>query len=116
MGPWEVMGFSGVVSFWGSGVVSTEVMVTRLWRHDLKISGSHVEIKCRNTKYAQALQVYLLSRDHSNLKSEFQQGKGKFVGLQIKVSCIEKQPPVDVVLGQHVHLTVGDYFASTKAL
>ncbi|KAL8189430.1 hypothetical protein R6Q57_028996 [Mikania cordata] len=70
-----------------------------------------IDLYAGNTKYAQALQVYLLSRDHSNLKSEFQQGKGK-----IKVSCIENQPPVDVVLGQHVHLTVGDYFASTKAL
>ncbi|XP_076925325.1 isoleucine--tRNA ligase, cytoplasmic-like [Bidens hawaiensis] len=64
-----------------------------------------------NTKHAQALQVYLLSRDHSNLKSEFQQGNGK-----ITVSCIENQPAADVVLGKHVHLTVGDYFASTKAL
>ncbi|XP_024982543.1 isoleucine--tRNA ligase, cytoplasmic [Cynara cardunculus var. scolymus] len=64
-----------------------------------------------NTKYAQGLQIYLLSRDHANLKSEFQLGNGK-----IKVDCIENQPAVDVVLGEHVFLTVGDYLASTKAL
>ncbi|KAI3711883.1 hypothetical protein L1987_70432 [Smallanthus sonchifolius] len=33
----------------------------------------------------------------------------------ILVSCIENQPAVDVVLGENVCLTVGDYFASTKA-
>ncbi|KVI01022.1 Aminoacyl-tRNA synthetase, class 1a, anticodon-binding [Cynara cardunculus var. scolymus] len=32
------------------------------------------------------------------------------------VDCIENQPAVDVVLGEHVFLTVGDYLASTKAL
>ncbi|KAM7488581.1 hypothetical protein LguiB_026065 [Lonicera macranthoides] len=61
------------------------------------------------TKYSQALQTYLLSRDHYNLKSEFQLGRGK-----IKVSCIENQPSVDVVLGQHVFLTFGEYFLSSK--
>ncbi|KAA8531175.1 hypothetical protein F0562_005911 [Nyssa sinensis] len=62
-----------------------------------------------NTKFAQGLQTYLLSRDHHNLKSEFQCGNGK-----IKVDCIENQPAVDVVLGEHVFLTVGDYL-STKS-
>jgi hypothetical protein len=30
-----------------------------------------------DSKFAQNLQTYLLSRDHSNLKSEFQDGNGK---------------------------------------
>lgn len=34
--------------------------------------------------------------------------------LQIKVDCIENQPAVDVVLGKHVFLTVGDYYSSEK--
>ncbi|CAH8283048.1 unnamed protein product [Eruca vesicaria subsp. sativa] len=59
-------------------------------------------------KFARGLQAYLLSRDHSNLKSEFQQGNGK-----ITISCIEKLPVVSVVLGDHLHLTVGDYLLST---
>ncbi|KAL6970780.1 isoleucine--tRNA ligase [Sarracenia purpurea var. burkii] len=63
-----------------------------------------------NTKFAHGLQTYLLSRDYYNLKLEFQHGNGK-----IKVDCIENQPVVDVVLGEHVFLTVGDHFLSTKA-
>lgn len=62
-----------------------------------------------NTKFAQGLQAYLFSRDHYNLKSEFQLGNSK-----IKVDCIENQPAVDVVLGKHVLLTVGDYYSSEK--
>ncbi|KAI9193803.1 hypothetical protein LWI28_000314 [Acer negundo] len=53
-----------------------------------------------NTKFMQGLQVYLLSRDYSNLKSDFQIGKGK-----ITVSCIENQPAVNVALGEHMFLT-----------
>lgn len=30
-----------------------------------------------DVKFASGLQAYLLSRDHSNLKSEFQEGNGK---------------------------------------
>ncbi|XP_023756282.1 isoleucine--tRNA ligase, cytoplasmic [Lactuca sativa] len=61
-----------------------------------------------NAKHAEALKVYLLSRDHFNLKTEF------LVGInQIKVDCIENQPDVDVVLGEHVFLTVGDYYSQT---
>ncbi|GFY92834.1 tRNA synthetase class I (I, L, M and V) family protein [Actinidia rufa] len=63
-----------------------------------------------NTKFANGLQTYLMSRDHHNLKSEFQLGSGK-----VKVDCIENQPTVDVILGQHVFLSVGDHFLSTKA-
>ncbi|GAB2301140.1 hypothetical protein Dimus_035173 [Dionaea muscipula] len=62
-----------------------------------------------NTKLAQGLQVYLLSRDFNNLRAEFQVGKGK-----IKVDCIENQPVVEVVKGQHVFLTIGDHYSSTK--
>ncbi|CAH1426937.1 unnamed protein product [Lactuca virosa] len=63
-----------------------------------------------NAKYAEALKVYLLSRDHFNLKTEF------LVGInQIKVDCIENLPTVDVVLGEHVFLTVGDYYSQTTA-
>ncbi|KAJ8755497.1 hypothetical protein K2173_019295 [Erythroxylum novogranatense] len=64
-----------------------------------------------NKKSASALGIYLLSRDHSNLKSEFQRGNDK-----ITVDCIENQPAVDVVLGEHVFLTVGDYYLRTGAL
>ncbi|GMJ10539.1 hypothetical protein like AT4G10320 [Hibiscus trionum] len=62
-----------------------------------------------NSKYAQGLQIYLVSRDHSCLKSEFQSGHGK-----IKVDCIENQPAVEVVVGEHVFLTVGDYYLSER--
>ncbi|XVE62096.1 hypothetical protein DITRI_Ditri06bG0092000 [Diplodiscus trichospermus] len=62
-----------------------------------------------DTKFARGLQIYLLSRDHSCLKSEFQLGQGK-----MKVDCIENQPAVEVTLGQHVFLTVGDYYLTGK--
>ncbi|XP_038711378.1 isoleucine--tRNA ligase, cytoplasmic-like [Tripterygium wilfordii] len=60
-------------------------------------------------RYAHSLEIYFLSRDHSHLKSEFQQGNGK-----ITVDCIENQPAVEVELSKHVFLTVGDSFSSTK--
>ncbi|KAG5547964.1 hypothetical protein RHGRI_013602 [Rhododendron griersonianum] len=63
-----------------------------------------------DTKFANGLQTYLLSRDHHNLKSEFHLGNGK-----VTVDCIENQPAVEVALGVHVFLTVGDYLLSTKA-
>ncbi|XP_044509328.1 isoleucine--tRNA ligase, cytoplasmic-like [Mangifera indica] len=62
-----------------------------------------------NTKFMQGVQIYLLSRDHSNLKSDFQRGNGKIV-----VSCIENQPPAELVLGKHVFLSVGEYYLRTK--
>ncbi|XWS43910.1 hypothetical protein CRYUN_Cryun16bG0145300 [Craigia yunnanensis] len=62
-----------------------------------------------DTKFAQGLQIYLLSRDHSSLKSDFQLGQGK-----MKVDCIENQPAVEVRLGDHVFLTVGDYYSMEK--
>ncbi|KAG6742514.1 hypothetical protein POTOM_053386 [Populus tomentosa] len=62
-----------------------------------------------NTKSVHGLETYLLSRDYSNLKSEFQLGDGK-----ITVDAIEGLPAVNVVLGEHVFLTVGDSVLSTK--
>eukprot|EP00258_Populus_trichocarpa_P028595 XP_024444614.1 isoleucine--tRNA ligase, cytoplasmic isoform X1 [Populus trichocarpa] len=62
-----------------------------------------------NTKSVHGLETYLLSRDHSNLKSEFQLGDGK-----ITVDTVEGLPAVNVVLGEHVFLTVGDSVLSTK--
>ncbi|CAB4293835.1 unnamed protein product [Prunus armeniaca] len=57
-----------------------------------------------NAESVRCLQTYLLSRDHATLKSEFQAGNGK-----ITVDCIENIPPVDLVLGEHVFLCVGDF-------
>ncbi|XP_038715850.1 isoleucine--tRNA ligase, cytoplasmic-like isoform X2 [Tripterygium wilfordii] len=54
-------------------------------------------------RYAHNLEIYLLSKDHSYLKSEFKRGNGK-----ITVDCIENQPAVEVELRKHVFLTVGD--------
>lgn len=34
---------------------------------------------------------------------------------QITVNCIENLPPVELVLREHVYLSVGDYFLSTRA-
>lgn len=63
-----------------------------------------------NSQFAQALQVYLRSRDFHNLKSEFQAGNGK-----ITVDCIEGVPPVDVLLGEHMFSSVGDHYVSSKS-
>ncbi|KAG7615473.1 Isoleucine--tRNA ligase, cytoplasmic [Arabidopsis thaliana] len=62
-----------------------------------------------DVKSATGLQTYLLSRDHSNLKSEFQARDGK-----ITVSCIENVPVATVVLGEHLHLSVGDDLLSKR--
>ncbi|XP_052173832.1 isoleucine--tRNA ligase, cytoplasmic [Diospyros lotus] len=62
-----------------------------------------------NTKFAHGLETYLLSRDHHKLKLEFQLGNGK-----ITVDCIENQPAVNIVSGEHVFLSVGDYFLGTR--
>jgi len=53
--------------------------------------------------------VYLLSRDHSNLKAELLSANGK-----VRVACIEGQPPLDICLGQHLYLSVGDYYLSLR--
>ncbi|KAL9240634.1 hypothetical protein vseg_014831 [Gypsophila vaccaria] len=63
-----------------------------------------------NLTFAQGLQVYLRSRDSNNLKSEFQAGNGK-----IGVDCIKDQPPVEVLLGQHVFLSVGEWYTNSKS-
>ncbi|KAL3653307.1 hypothetical protein CASFOL_002988 [Castilleja foliolosa] len=90
--------------------VSDLSFVISLVRPDLVFNSDALVTLCAgNVKFAKGLEVYLLARDHSNLKSEFQHGKGK-----IKVDCIEGQPAVDVVLGKHVFSTVGDYYSSTR--
>ncbi|KAL5543283.1 hypothetical protein UlMin_010993 [Ulmus minor] len=63
-----------------------------------------------NTKFADGLKTYLLSRDHSNLKSEFQRGNGK-----ITVRSIENIPAMDIIFGEHVWLTVGDFYSTIKS-
>lgn len=63
-----------------------------------------------NTKFSDGLRTYLLSRDYLNLKSELQNGNGK-----IMVDCIENIPAVNFVLGEHVFLTVGDLYSTTKS-
>lgn len=44
-----------------------------------------------NSKFAQGLETYLLSRDHTNLKSEFQLGNGK-VCLCSELVCASDYP------------------------
>uniref|UniRef100_A0A803Q6V4 Uncharacterized protein n=1 Tax=Cannabis sativa TaxID=3483 RepID=A0A803Q6V4_CANSA len=73
-------------------------------------SVSILQLCSGNTKSADFLKTYLLSRDHSNLKSEFQRGNGK-----ITVGCVENVPAVDVLLGEHVFLTVGDFCSTSKS-
>ncbi|XP_047182832.1 isoleucine--tRNA ligase, cytoplasmic-like [Vigna umbellata] len=63
-----------------------------------------------DSKSAHNLQTYLLSRDHSKLKSEFQDGYRKKI-----VDSIDQLPAVEVVLGEHVFLTVGDYNLAGKS-
>lgn len=63
-----------------------------------------------NEKFTRALEVYLLSRDLSNLKSEFSSGNGK-----IRVDFIDGQPSVEVLLGHHVFLTAGDQFLKANS-
>ncbi|KAJ7954573.1 Isoleucine-tRNA ligase cytoplasmic-like [Quillaja saponaria] len=58
-----------------------------------------------NTKFVHNLQTYLLSRDYSNLKSEFQNGNHKKI-----INSIEKQPAVELLLGEHFFLTVADHY------
>ncbi|KAL8055602.1 hypothetical protein ABFX02_04G067200 [Erythranthe guttata] len=72
-------------------------------------SDALVKLYGGNAKSARGLQSYLLMRDHHNLKAEFQLGEGT-----INVGCIEDVAPVNVVSGEHVFLTAGDYFTSTR--
>ncbi|CAN1224836.1 Isoleucine--tRNA ligase, cytoplasmic [Linum perenne] len=72
-------------------------------------SDACAELYGGNARFAQMLQVYLLSRDHSNLKLEFQQGNGK-----IRVDSIENLPAVELTLEKHVYLSFGDNFLGTR--
>ncbi|KAK7283432.1 hypothetical protein RIF29_12948 [Crotalaria pallida] len=71
-------------------------------------SNSIVSLFSGDRKFALNLQTHLLSRDSSELKSEFHNGKKI-------VDSVEQQPSVEVVLGEHVFLTVGDYYLAGKA-
>ncbi|CAN6722905.1 unnamed protein product [Malus baccata var. baccata] len=95
-------------SFHGISGMSFVISLTR--PEPVLDSDAILSLYSGNTEFARALQTYLLSRDHANLKSEFQQGKGK-----INVGCIENTPAVELVLGDHVFLTVGDFISRTKS-
>ncbi|KAJ6810557.1 putative isoleucine--tRNA ligase, cytoplasmic [Iris pallida] len=69
-----------------------------------------LELYSGNKKHAEGLKTYLLSRDLINLKTECQVGKGK-----IRVDIIEDQPAVDVEVGKHLFLSVGDYVLSNAS-
>ncbi|XP_061990360.1 isoleucine--tRNA ligase, cytoplasmic [Rosa rugosa] len=73
-------------------------------------SDAIVALYSGNSEFARCLQTYLLSRDHANLKTEFQHGNGK-----ITVDCIENVPAVSLVLRKHVYLTVGEFFCRTNS-
>lgn len=91
--------------------VSELAFVIILARPALVFNSDAVVSLCQgNVVFARGLQVYLFSRDHSSLKSEFQSGGGR-----VRVDLVDKQPAVDVVLGEHLFLTVGDYFSSRKS-
>lgn len=78
--------------------------VIHLARPALVFNSDAISLLCSgDTKFAQDLQIYLVSRDHSNLKAEVQIGNG-----QIKIECIEGRPPIDLVVGKHFFLTVGE--------
>lgn len=60
------------------------LLVLILWsKYSLMVAG--------NTEFARALQTYLLSRDHANLKSEFQHGKGKVCLPFIPLICFRRK-------------------------
>ncbi|KAG0483872.1 hypothetical protein HPP92_011956 [Vanilla planifolia] len=90
-----VSGFSFAITITGPNIVFDFGSITQLFQG--------------NNKHAEALRTYLLSRDHSKLKSEFQVGKGK-----IKVECLQGQPVVDVELGKHLFLSIGDYYLNRR--
>ncbi|KAI5395642.1 hypothetical protein KIW84_061986 [Lathyrus oleraceus] len=52
----------------------------------------------------------MLSRDHSNFKSEFHDKNGKKT-----VDSIEQQPAAEVVLYEHLFLTVRDYYVAARS-
>ncbi|XP_042483238.1 isoleucine--tRNA ligase, cytoplasmic-like [Macadamia integrifolia] len=84
--------------------------IIRLARPTLNFNSDAVlALYSGNAKFSEGLQIYLLSRDYHNLKSEFQNGNDK-----ISVDCIDGQPAVDVQLRKHVFLTTGDFYLSTR--
>eukprot|EP01018_Ginkgo_biloba_P031750 Gb_05984 [translate_table: standard] len=92
-----------------TGIAGMSFMI-HLSRPALAFVSDALRVLCSgNEKHAEHVKVYLLSRDHSNLKSEFLSANGK-----VKIACIEGQPAVDVVLGEHLHLSMGDYYLSMR--
>uniref|UniRef100_A0A0D6QWU0 isoleucine--tRNA ligase n=1 Tax=Araucaria cunninghamii TaxID=56994 RepID=A0A0D6QWU0_ARACU len=73
------------------------------------IKNALVALCSGNKKHMEGVQVYLLSREYSNLKAEFLSANGK-----VHIGRIEGQPALDIVLGEHLHLSVGDYFLSMR--
>ncbi|KAJ1703600.1 hypothetical protein LUZ63_003379 [Rhynchospora breviuscula] len=61
-----------------------------------------------NEEHAEALRVYIASRDLSSLKYEVQSGNGK-----IKVDCLDSYPLVELQVGRHFFLNVGEFYLST---
>lgn len=92
-----------------SGVAGMSFTI-RLSRPSLVFINNALSKLCSdNETNANGVKVYLLSRDHSNLKAELLSANGK-----VRVACIEGQPPLDICLGQHLYLSVGDYYLSLR--
>jgi len=82
----------------------------KLSRPTLAFINNALSVLCSgDDKHVDALKVYLLSRDHSNLKLQFLSANGK-----VKIACIEGQPPLDIKLREHLYLSVGDYYLSMR--
>eukprot|EP00249_Psilotum_nudum_P022420 c28510_g1_i1 orf=452-4015(-) len=58
-----------------------------------------------NTNYLENIQVYLASRDPSNLKSEM------LGGSKLKV-CLDGQPDFELIYGHHFHFSIGENYLS----
>ncbi|KAL8145892.1 hypothetical protein AgCh_003869 [Apium graveolens] len=69
-----------------------------------------VALYAGNTQFSENLQTYLLSRDYQSLKSEIQTNNGKII-----VSHVIDQPQVELCVGKHIYLTVGDYLSRSNA-
>ncbi|GJV30894.1 ribonuclease H-like domain-containing protein [Tanacetum coccineum] len=60
-----------------------------MWGEEFNFSIDELPVKIfgtGNAQFAKALQVYLLSRDYGNLKSELQVGNGKWIALKTYIS------------------------------
>ncbi|KAL4194516.1 hypothetical protein AMTRI_Chr05g59720 [Amborella trichopoda] len=90
--------------------LSGMTFIISLSRPTLAFNASALLALCSgNESHVEGLRTYLLSRDHLNLKSEFHAQNGL-----LKVDCLEGIPNVELVLGEHIFLTVGDCYLSTR--